>query len=401
MRVSADMFLSVLVLAGMVNNRATAANGLPPCPPSPPCPPGATAAPPTTSGEAGVSGAPSTPSGGNAANGYPSEQPSATPDLSAIAGEQKEEPSLVSIAGAGLTSAAAGGAGTGAPANALILPGLLTAANAESPLPQNRIFFDYAFYDQFQIVNPNGSNALQPGFNLNRFDVGLEKTLFGGDVSVYVRAPFLYASDNVSSAAIDGVGDISAGFKVLLDREESGSLLSAGMTIAAPTAPAGQFLPNGNSGVWGTPTPVSVNPVFLQPWVAGRLNGDRFFVEDYFGVLVPTTSEVVTSINNSLSVGYHMWSSGSSCPECDSGCGERLLRSITPMLNAQVLVPLGSGGNNTTTVFPISFPTQLFLTEGCQFSLGERVTIFSGVVEPVVGPKAFSIGATFGASLAF
>ena len=95
--------LSVLVLAGMVNNRATAANGLPPCPPSPPCPPGATAAPPTTSGEAGVSVHLRRLPAGMPRTAIQANNPGATPDLSAIAGEQKEEPSLVSIAGAGLT----------------------------------------------------------------------------------------------------------------------------------------------------------------------------------------------------------------------------------------------------------------------------------------------------------
>src|SRR5207248_69534 len=74
-------------------------------------------------------------------------------------------------------------------------------------------------------------------FDLSRYDVGLEKTLFDGRVSVYLRVPYLDATHNTSNQPIDGFGDISAGFKVaLLADKDTGSALTVGLTVSAPTA---------------------------------------------------------------------------------------------------------------------------------------------------------------------
>ena len=42
------------------------------------------------------------------------------------------------------------------------------------------------------------------------------------------------------------------------------------------------------------------------------------------------------------------------------------------------------------------FPTQVFLTGGAQFGLGERCTLGAGVVVPVAGPRGYSVGVTVG-----
>src|SRR5262249_45383533 len=95
----------------------------------------------------------------------------------------------------------------------LILPGLLTAAQAEVALPMNRIYFSYGYFDGFRVgpttttttttvnpstillanndvralavqgVTPGTTTRITPGgdgFNLNTYTVGLEKTLFDG-----------------------------------------------------------------------------------------------------------------------------------------------------------------------------------------------------------------------------
>src|SRR5262249_12299648 len=91
-----------------------------------------------------------------------------------------------------------------------------------------------------QGVTPGTVTRITPGgdgFNLNTYTVGLEKTLFDGRASVYVRIPVLEATQNVSGQAIDGLGDVSAGFKfALLADRETGSTFTGGLTVSAPTA---------------------------------------------------------------------------------------------------------------------------------------------------------------------
>lgn len=332
----------------------------------------------------------------------PASGPSAGADYSDLGAVQKGYlSSNLAVAGSGLTAATATGGMTPANfspqvSNALILPGLLTSANAESALPVNRVFFNYALYDDFQVVSTtaiattDGSPVTtRQGFNLNRFDVGFEKTLFDGMVSAYVRAPFLYAADNTTSANFDGFGNVSAGFKLLLLHDDrTGNALSTGLTVSAPTADAGQVAVSQEFNVaTGQPTTntivASVNPTFLQPWVATLLNGDRLFLQNYLGVLVSTDNRIPTSFNSNVAVGYRMF----------RGNTGRRVPSITPMLNVQTFAPIH---NNL-----FDFPDQVFLTEGLQLGWGNRFSVFGGVVQPLAGPKAFSVGATFGVNLFF
>jgi len=353
----------------------------------------------------------------------------------------------LSAAGTGLTSASsvatASTNNTNAPAartiffittdrtqTPLILPGLFTSASAESARPTDRLFVDYGYFDRFKATGGTG-------FNLNTFDFGVEKTILDGRGSVYVRVPFLAVSDNTTGQPMDGIGDVNGGIKyaLLLDRE-TGSALSAGLTVSAPTArdlrvtnnsytfaqgagavpgPNGRIVGGSptdplNLGIFLPPaTTTTINPTFLQPWVGGTLVLDRLFVQEYLGVIIPTDDHVATFINNNLGLGYMMY-------RAEPG---RWLSSITPNVNLQLLVPVNHRGTPQSTLGQTTFsdanaandyvgtppasvnqavslssPDQLFLTVGAGFGLGERALLSAGVVVPVVGPKAFDVGGT-------
>ncbi len=315
-------------------------------------------------------------------------------------------------------------------ATSLIMPGLFTAASIQSVVPIDRVAFDYGYFDKFRITGPNGT---VPGFNLNQFNFGAEKTILDGLASIYVSVPLLEATANMSGQQINGLGDVNVGFKVaLLGSVESGNLLSAGMTVAAPTAHRAVISATSQQTVTSTaitngvvtstntvtqfsPTvTTTVDPTFLQPWVGGLLVRDAFFVSEYLGIVIPTDDRVSTFINNNVAVGYDLLK--------DNPRG--MLTSLTPILGAQLLIPVthagtpGGGGTSTTTTttntsttaaFPLppppaaptlpssfGFPDQLFLSGALQFGLGERTLISAGLVSPVVGPRAFNIGASFG-----
>ena len=376
----------------------------------------------------------------------PTESPTGTSEFRTF-GQTNLVQSNLALAGSG-TSATSAAASTGAAAGSAttpstlstltptILPGLLTAASVQSPRPMDRVFFAYSYLDRFQVVGggvPLPPSALvpgtvptalttspairQPGFNLNVYYLGVEKTFFNGMASVYVLAPFLQATNNVTTQAIDGFGNLSAGFKaVLLSDASSGSLLSGGFTASVPTGHSTTYATSQLATIIApatTPTVLTTstrttNPTYLQPWLAGLLAGDRVFVQEYLGVIIPTDTAVSTFINNDIAVGYRMY----------RGAPGSFISAVTPIVDLQALLPVnhvGSATSGTIAGTPIgnagaaiipptpifgsnnlTFSDQIFLTSGVQIGLGNRAVFSTGIITPLAGPKAFNWGVTAG-----
>src|SRR5207237_2488632 len=104
------------------------------------------------------------------------------------------------------------------------------------------------------------------------------KTFFDGMASVYVLAPFLQATNNITSQPIDGFGNLSVGLKtVLLSDAASGSLLSGGFTVSIPTGHNTTYVTSQTATIIAPATTVTTlstttattNPTYLQPWLAG------------------------------------------------------------------------------------------------------------------------------------
>jgi hypothetical protein len=380
----------------------------------------------------------------------PATQPSTVDQAQAQAGEGASSDSfasgvsysesLATPAGTGLASATTvqtgGGRGTSAsgftavtaPAP-LILPGLFTAINTESARPQNRVFMGYGYYDGFQTPNPTPGAGLIKGFNLNVFNVGAEVAFLDNRASAYVRVPWLVATDNVAGVPLDGLGDVSIGLKyALLSCNETGSALSVGLTVATPTArdlnvttnrfrfdfdPTGTVRTSGGSTLPPNTT-ATVNPTYIQPWVAGLAVLDRLFVSSYAGLVLSTDDATSSFVNAEVGLGYQIY-------RCESR--DSWVTSITPTFSAQALLPInhqgtpagspGFGAPLTTSptgqlIGPlpqegvsINSPYQVFLTEGVSIGLGCRSLLSVGVVTPVTGPKAYTVGAVVGFNFFF
>jgi hypothetical protein len=432
------MSSGILALAGMAT--PCCAQGILPsrnCP----CPPRLGAPLPT---QPGMPGTPdSTP--------LPTTPYASTPDFSG-AGEFKGSTGRTSsiVAGTGL-----GGVVTGDPTNTgcfapLILPGLFTAGLSQSAVPVDRVFFEYGYFNGVAVygVGSSGpvlvrtvvktqgppintesgtipgpvitttvnsvtqSSNVVPGFNLNTFNIGFEKTFFNGLASIYVGVPFLYATENISGQQINGLGDINAGFKVILYQSlPTGNTFSGGMTVSFPSAHAAISTSaiqsgNGNGNTLLPSSPIEVNPTYFQPWLAGLLIFDRLSVQEYFGIMVPTDQNVATFLNNDFSIGYSLIRSSDNLG----------VTSLTPNIGVKALIPLShrgilpdgqgvtsfvpSNANGTLPAAPIPgqflFSDQIFLTGGFSVGLGERWLVSANVVVPVAGPKGFNVGASFG-----
>jgi hypothetical protein len=248
------------------------------------------------------------------------------------------------------------------------------------------------------------------GFNLNTFNISLEKTFLDGLASVYVSVPFLYAADNISGQNINGIGDVTAGFKVILYQNlRNGNTLTGGFTVSAPTgqpAVSTSFIQsdNGTGNTLLASSTTTVNPTFLQPWWAGLLVFDRLFFHEYFGVIIPTDSNVATFINSNSTIGYALFRSGDG----------RGITSVTPTVSVQALIPVNNRGPATgllatTDVASINgslppppppsgftFTDQVFVSGGVQLGVSQRWLFSSNVVVPVVSPRGYNVGATFG-----
>jgi hypothetical protein len=114
------------------------------------------------------------------------------------------------------------------------LIGSTKIAENSSPMPQDRFFFNYSYFD---------STPLYPGdVDVNRFTPGFEKTFCYGNASFEMRFPTAVTLDSsidmeslVPNTSSCEFGNISMTPKVLLCRSCCGAI-STGMTITLPTA---------------------------------------------------------------------------------------------------------------------------------------------------------------------
>ncbi len=372
----------------------------------------------------------------------PADQGQAAEGGNAFASGLSYTEGIATPAGVGLTTAAtATTAGVGAGVTSLstttnttpttlILPGLFTAINVESATPQTRLFFDYGGFHGFQTINPATGSGLVKGFNLNLFTEGAELAIPDNGISIYVRVPAIEASDNITGGRLNGLGDVSVGFKFeVLEWEDAGTVITIGATAALPTARdltittsryAFDFDPTGTirTSPTGLTLPpnrtVNVNPTFIQPWIAGLCVQDRLVLTAYGALVLPTDDHVATLVNADFSIGWQLYRT---CHHDD------VVTSITPTVNVEALIPIdhqgtpqgvlgqtgalnvGAGGQlvdpNPQTNYSIGLPYQVFVTGGASFGFGCHSVLSAGVVTPVMGPKAFSVGGVASYNLLF
>lgn len=121
------------------------------------------------------------------------------------------------------------------PFAATIRSGTIKMANGGTPLPQNRVYFDYGMYSDVQFSGR--------GSTVNRFVPGIERAFADGLFSVEVRLPFSAADSNSLVPGNNAIiadnevnfGNITTFAKVLLHRSDSLGI-SGGLALTLPTA---------------------------------------------------------------------------------------------------------------------------------------------------------------------
>lgn len=104
-------------------------------------------------------------------------------------------------------------------------------AEDNNPLPRDRVIFNYDYFNNVRLT--------QGGWDVNRINVGLEKTFADGFGSVEIRVPFAATLNSNMSAGAEStsteLGNVRAAFKFLPIRGETTSY-GAGFAVNFPTA---------------------------------------------------------------------------------------------------------------------------------------------------------------------
>ena len=254
------------------------------------------------------------------------------------------------------------------------LTGLKVSDN-QSPVPQDRFFYSFNYFD-----NLNASvdkRVLSPIQNLQVYHqlFGLEKTFLDGQASVGFRMPLNTISFR-SNANVPGLGgsstspgDLSIFFKYVLYKQNN-VLISSGLQVTAPTGP-GSF---GGSKYYSY-----FRDTQIQPFIGYLFQRDRFYLQGFTSLNVPSTSQDVTLLFNDVSIGYYAYRSVDP---------NRFLTAIVPTAEAHLNTPLNHRGFSPTDI--ASTPDILDLTFGTNIELRRRAILSVAYVTPVTGPKPFN-----------
>jgi len=251
-------------------------------------------------------------------------------------------------------------------------------ADNQSPMPQDRFFVAFNFYDNLNTLATRGEAATLHEVKLYREFFGIEKTFFDQRASIGIRLPLntLSAQSDVPGLAgtSTALGDLTVFVKYALYRDFArGRLLSSGLAVTPPTGPG---------ALAGSPTANSLHAAALQPFLGYIYSlGPNVFIQGFSGVNVPTYPGVVTMMYNDMAIGYFLYR--------DESGQNRFLGAIVPTFEVHVSTPL----NHRLAIGPQGFtgtPDVVDLTFGAGFVLGGAV-LSTGIVNPVTGPRPFDL----------
>jgi hypothetical protein len=265
--------------------------------------------------------------------------------------------------------------------------GAFKIAENASPRPVDRVFFTYNFFgdlsgpgsganNPINITTGNNNvrvNTFIPGTsavnsNVNREIFGFEKTFLDGFASIEMRLPLLQQNSTLNGFGSNDIGDLTiiGKYAFILD-QPTGNVLSAGLAITAPT---GHNIATIDGNIHST---------LIQPWVGYIWNYNRFFLQAFHSIVVPTDSRDVTLLFNDVGFNYWLY----------RGEPNRTLSSIVPMIEVHVTNPLNQRGPDSA----IYVPDLVVMTGGVHFGFGRNTTLSFGVATPVTGPRIYNVEA--------
>jgi hypothetical protein len=252
----------------------------------------------------------------------------------------------------------------------------LKISDNQSPAPQDRVFYSFNYFD-----NLNASVDKHIGSPVQNLQVyhelfGIEKTFWDGQGSFGFRIPLntisLKSTANVAGlgGTSTATGDLSIFMKYVLYRNDRGGLITTGIQVTPPTGP-GAFGGNKYYSYF--------RDTQIQPFIGYIFSKNRFFLQGFSSINVPTDSRDATLLFTDVAIGYYAYRPTDL---------NRLVSAIVPTAEAHLTTPLNHRGFNPNDI--ASMPDILNMTVGTNLELRRRAVITAAYVTPVTGPKPFN-----------
>ncbi len=258
-----------------------------------------------------------------------------------------------------------------------------------SAIPQTRVSFVYKYLNDVPTAKDRGANAPDYDSDLTYYELGLEKTLFDGNMSVELLIPFSYGPESTIPLAVGLQGsdvelqNIAFGLKMLLLANDS-KAITAGVRVEAPTKQDALFNNGGidiitvPQEVWAvTPylaTLINLNDdLFFQAFASYRLQTDDFTTFTTSGGVI--TSREPNYFDLDAQLGYWLYRN-------TGGSGLTGLQAKTEIHYTGTFEEYGDNG---ASALPSrrGETDQLNLTTGLTAIMNDRTTITAGIVLPV------------------
>jgi hypothetical protein len=249
-----------------------------------------------------------------------------------------------------------------------------------SPRPQTTDTFSFNyFYNLFGDVNARAGGQIQ-STRIHREVFGMEWADSDQSMSFGLRLPLNTYNAQNTVTGLDGtgtdLGDLTAFWKFRLCRDDAtGSLLSAGLAVTAPTA-TGSFA--------GTPLLKVFHNTCLQPFCGWIWRDDRLYLQGFSAVDAPTDLNDVVMLQNSVAAGYFLY-------QQQAAWG---ITAVVPTIEVHVNTPLNHRGVVALTD-PAGNPDQLNLTAGINLEYGDASSVGVAFVRPLAGPRMFDFQVVF------
>lgn len=271
-------------------------------------------------------------------------------------------------------------------------------ADNQSPIPQDRVFFNFNYYDNLNFAVNRALNVPISGITAYRYQMGIEKTFFNGLASIGFRDSINNLTSRSPNSALAGsstaVGDLNIFTKFVLYRfgqlgassapqgfgglysggGGTGGLISGGLSLTAPTGP---------SSFAGSKIGRGFRDTQLQPFLGYYFQVGDFYLHGFESINVPLDRNDVTMLFNDIGVGYYVYRN----PNLDG-----FINAFAPTFEVHANIPLNHRDVFNITDFAGSADV-VDLTLGGNMLLGKRALLSAGVATPVTGPRPFSVEA--------
>jgi hypothetical protein len=270
-------------------------------------------------------------------------------------------------------------------AGSLFYPSVRTFKIAEnmSPRPQDRFFFNFNYYNNLNDTINTYDRVPINHIKAYRYLFGWEKTFNEGKGSIGLRFPINNVTGD-SNLAVNSstnqlrvptstaMGNLTVFAKYILEENRrTGSLVSVGLAVTAPTGP-GRFA--------GAPWLYGLNDVTIQPFIGYIYNYGNWYLQGFSAFDFPSNFRDVTLMYNDIGVGYYVFRSDDPT---------RFLTAVAPTFEVHVNTPLNH--RDWKNRFDIAgSPDVVNLTYGLNFQLRGTAILTTALITPVSSPQPFN-----------